>query len=135
LALALTAAVRRGCALADECRGQGFGGLRQGDTVRRVVGLHGRRGRRKIVQDLRKQVVVQMNVERLTHALVAKALERKGEAGRVEMGLETGGTVECSDVELVGVFEGYFGNGFCHRCVLYRGSFRDQTARPRGRRP
>src|SRR5579859_7115201 len=78
---------------------------------------HSSNGCRKVVKDFCKQLVIDVHMDRLPRIDIPDPLERQRNAGRIEVGVETCGSLESTDVELVGVFEGnlcFVRYRFCH---------------------
>jgi hypothetical protein len=63
-------------------------------------------GGRKVAKDFREQFVIDMHMDGLPSVDIADPLEHGGNASRVEVGFETRESLERTNVELVGVFEG-----------------------------
>src|SRR6516164_5958455 len=77
-----------------------------------VCGIGWRHGRHRIceiVQDVRKQPIVEMHANGLAYVGGASAVQAERNSGFVEMSVETRRSLECSYIELVRIFERYFG--------------------------
>ena len=67
---------------------------------------HGSNGGRKVAKDFREQFVIDMHMDRLPSVDIPDPLEHERNASRVEVGVETRGSLERTNIELIGVFEG-----------------------------
>jgi hypothetical protein len=82
-----------------------------------ILCRHGSNGGRKVAEDFREQFVIDVHMDRLPSIYIPNPLEHERNAGRVEVGVETCGSLERTNIELVGVFEGnlrFVGYRFCH---------------------
>ena len=69
------------------------------------------------MQDVRKQPIVEMHANALAHVGGASAVQAERNSGFVKMSVETRRSLECSDIELVRIFErdfGFVGDGLGH---------------------
>jgi len=71
-----------------------------------VLRRHGSNGGRKVAKDFREQFVIDMHMDGLPSVDIPNPLEHEGNASRVEVGVETRGSLERTNIELIGVFEG-----------------------------
>src|SRR5262245_40859914 len=78
-------------------------------AVRRIGRRHGRYRICEIVQDVRKQPIVEMHANGLADIGGAGAVQTEGNSGFVKMSVESRRSLECSNIELVRIFERYFG--------------------------
>jgi hypothetical protein len=85
-----------------------------------VCGIGRRHGRHRfceIVQDVRKQPIVEMHANALAYVRCAHAMQAERNSGFIEVGIEAGRSLERSNVELVRIFErdfGFVGDGLGH---------------------
>ena len=82
-----------------------------------VLCRHGSNGCRKVVEDFREQLVIDVHMDRLPSIDIPDPLEHERNAGRIKVGVETCGSLERTNIELVGVFEGnlrFVRYRFCH---------------------
>jgi hypothetical protein len=77
--------------------------------VRCIFRRHGRNRSRQILEDFRKQRIVEMHPDGLALVGAAGAVQAQRDTGLIEMGVETRRVLEGSDIELVRIFERDFG--------------------------
>ena len=86
-------------------------------AVCRIGQRHGRHRICEIVQDVRKQPIVEMHANAFADVGGASAVQAERNSGFVKMSVETRRSLECSDIELVRIFErdfGFVGDGLGH---------------------
>jgi hypothetical protein len=69
------------------------------------------------VQNVRKQPIVEMHADALAHVGGARAVQAERNSGFIKMGVETRRALECSNIELVRIFQrdfGFVGDGLGH---------------------
>ena len=71
-----------------------------------VLCRHGSNCGRKVAKDFREQFVIDVHMDRLPRIDIPTPLTHQRNAGRIEVGVEACGSLERTNVELVGVFEG-----------------------------
>src|SRR6516164_1759663 len=86
-------------------------------AVCRIGWRHGRHSFCQIVQDVRKQPIVEMHANGLAYVGGASAVQAERNSGFIKMSVETRRSLECSNIELVRIFErdlGFVGDGLGH---------------------
>ena len=66
-------------------------------TMCDVLRRHGGNGGRKIAKDFREQFIIDMHMDGLPSIDIPDPLEHEGNASRVEVGVETCGSLECTN--------------------------------------
>ena len=78
---------------------------------------HGGNGGRKVAEDFCEQFVIDVHMDGLPSVDISDPFEDERNATRVEVGVETCGSLERSNIEFVGVFERnlrFVWYRFCH---------------------
>ena len=77
-------------------------------AVRRIGQRHRGNRLRKILENFRKQRIVEMHADGLSSILSAESMQAQRNACVVKVGIEARGPLERSDIELVRILKGYF---------------------------
>ena len=84
-------------------------GRSQRIPVVRVIWRHESDRVREIVQDVRKQSIMKVHVNRFAHVGIAGTMQGQRDPGLIEMGVEAGRSLESTNVELIRKLKGNFG--------------------------